>query len=65
MAPMLGEWHTIRALATKDSLRGWLNGRPLINHRDTRFTAGRIGLWTKADSVTAFDGLAVTPQDAG
>jgi hypothetical protein len=65
MAPMLGEWHTLRVLAHGDSLRGWLNSRPLINHRDSRFTAGRIGLWTKADSITAFDSLAITPNDAG
>jgi hypothetical protein len=65
MAPALGEWHTIRVLASRDSLRGWLNSRPLINHRDGRFAAGRIGLWTKADSITAFDGLTIVPKDAG
>jgi hypothetical protein len=65
MAPMLGEWHTLRVLAHGDSFGGWLNSRPLINHRDSRFTAGRIGLWTKADSITAFDSLAITPKDAG
>jgi hypothetical protein len=65
MAPMLGEWHTLRVSASGDSLRGWLNGRPLINHRDSRFTSGRVGLWTKADSITAFDSLAITSKDAG
>jgi hypothetical protein len=65
MAPMLGEWHTLHVSANGDNLRGWLNSRPLINHRDGRFTAGRIGLWTKADSITAFDSLAITPKDAG
>jgi hypothetical protein len=65
MAPMLGEWHTLRMSASGDSLRGWLNGRPLINHRDSRFTSGRVGLWTKADSITAFDSLAITSKDAG
>jgi hypothetical protein len=65
MAPMLGEWHTLRVAAHGDSLLGWLNSRLLINHRDARFTTGRIGLWTKADSVTAFDSLAITPKDAG
>ena len=65
MAPMLGEWHTLRITADKDVLRGWLNGRALINHRDSRFSGGRIGLWTKADSVTAFDSLVVTPKNGG
>ena len=65
MAPMLGAWHTLRVVANGDSLRGWLNSRPLINHRDSRFTAGRIGLWTKADSITAFDNLVITAKDPG
>src|SRR5262245_60029008 len=46
-APKIGEWHSLRISAERDSLRGWLNDRALINHRDGRFTAGRIGLWTK------------------
>lgn len=29
-------------------------------HRDTRLNSGRVGLWTKADSITAFDDLAPT-----
>jgi hypothetical protein len=31
----------------------------LLDHRDTRFKAGRVGLWTKADSVTAFNDLTI------
>src|SRR5215468_1299199 len=64
-APKIDEWHSLRISAERDSLRGWLNGRALINHRDGRFTAGRVGLWTKADSITAFDSLVVTPKNAG
>jgi hypothetical protein len=60
-APALGEWHTLRIAAQGDHIEGWLNGRRLIDHRDSRFTAGRVGLWTKADSVTAFDSLVVRP----
>jgi 3-keto-disaccharide hydrolase len=58
-APKLGEWHDLRVSAVGDQIKGWLNGRQLIDHRDGRFAAGRIGLWTKADSVTAFDSLVV------
>jgi hypothetical protein len=58
-APALGEWHTLRIAAQGDHIEGWLNGQLLIDHHDGRFTAGRVGLWTKADSVTAFDSLAV------
>ncbi len=60
-APALGAWHKLRITAEEDHIRGWLNDRLLIDHRDRRFAAGQVGLWTKADSVTAFDDLVVRP----
>ena len=64
-APALGEWHKLQIMATGDRFQAWLNDRELIDHRDDRFGAGRIGLWTKADSVASFDALAVLSFDAG
>ena len=60
-APALGKWHSIRIAANGDRLRGWLNDKPLLDHRDRRFASGQVGLWTKADSVTAFRDLQITP----
>jgi hypothetical protein len=57
--PALGRWHTLRVVALGDRLQGWLDGAALLDHRDTRFKAGRVGLWTKADSITAFDDLVI------
>ena len=56
-APALGQWHTVRVVAVGDHIQAWLDGTRNLDHRDARFTAGRVGLWTKADSVTAFDDL--------
>jgi len=58
-APALGQWHTVRAVAVGDRIQGWLNGTLLLDYRDQRFRAGRVGLWTKADSVTAFDQFSI------
>jgi len=58
-APALGQWHTVRVVALGDHFQGWLNGKLLLEHRDTRFRSGRVGLWTKADSITAFDDLTI------
>src|SRR5947207_5930473 len=58
-APALGQWHTIRVAAVGDSIQAWLNYAPHLNHRDTRVKYGRVGLWTKADSSTAFDNLTI------
>jgi hypothetical protein len=62
-APTLGQWHKLRITARGDRFQASLNDRELIDHRDDRFAVGRIGLWTKTDSVTAFDQLMVTYLD--
>jgi len=54
-APALGRWHTVRLVAVGDHIQAWLDGALRLDHRDSRFTSGRVGLWTKADSITAFD----------
>jgi len=58
-APALGQWHTIRVVAVGDRIQAWLNGALHLDARDARFTSGRVGLWTKADSITAFDDLII------
>jgi 3-keto-disaccharide hydrolase len=57
--PALGQWHSLRVVAMGDHVQAWLNGALYLDHRDARFKSGRIGLWTKADSVTAFDDLVI------
>ena len=57
--PALGQWHTIRVVAVGDRIQAYLNDALLLDLRDGRFRAGRVGLWTKADSVTAFDDLVI------
>jgi hypothetical protein len=57
-----GEWHTLTLRAEGDRFTVSFDGKQLFDHRDTTFTAaGRIALWTKADSVTRFDSLVVKP----
>ena len=57
--PALGQWHTLRVVAVGDHIQAYLNGQLLLDHRDSRYRSGQIGLWTKADSVTAFDDLKI------
>jgi hypothetical protein len=58
-APALGQWHTVRVVVVGDRTQTWLNGKLSLDHRDARFKSGRVGLWTKADSVTAFDDVPI------
>lgn len=50
-------WHTLRVVTRGDHIRVIYDGTPVIELRDTAFTTGRIGLWTKSDAVTYFDDL--------
>jgi len=58
-APSLGQWHQLRAVMVGDHIQAWLDGALLLDHRDARLTSGRVGLWTKADSITAFNDLTI------
>jgi hypothetical protein len=57
--PALGQWHTLRVVAVADNFQAYLDGKLRLNHRDSRFQSGQVGLWTKSDSVTAFDDVVV------
>jgi hypothetical protein len=56
-----GQWHTLRVVAKGDHITCWFDGKQLIDAHDKMYTTGKVGLWTKADSVIAFDDLAVSP----
>lgn len=56
-----GQWQELRLEVAGDRLRGFLNGQLVVEATDGTYKAGRVGLWTKADSVTCFDDVVVTP----
>ena len=59
-----GEWHDLRVDAKGDHFEVSYDGKKVIDATDKSFPdAGKIGLWTKADSVTYFDNLTVHPMD--
>ena len=63
--PALGQWHTVRVVAVGDHIQAYLNGTLLLDHRDSRYRSGQVGLWTKTDSITAFDDFVVRGVHAG
>ncbi len=51
-----GQWHTLRVDFAGSQFKVVFNGKPLFEAEDaTHKDAGKVGLWTKADSVTLFD----------
>jgi hypothetical protein len=57
------EWHELRVEAVGNKITCYYDGNKKIEASDNTFKdAGKIGLWTKADSVTYFDDLKVTAK---
>ena len=50
------QWHTLRVHFSSNRFTVLFNGRELFMAEDETFKeAGKVGVWTKADSVTLFD----------
>jgi hypothetical protein len=53
-------WHTLKLEASGHHFVVWFDGTKVLDATDDTFKdAGRVGLWTKADSVIEFDDLTV------
>ncbi len=56
-------WHTLSVEAVGDHFVVTYDSRKVLDARDTTFKdAGKVGLWTKADSVIAFDDFSIAPR---
>ena len=58
-----GQWSTLRVVATGRVFEVYFNGTKLYEVEDATFAQpGKVGVWTKADSVTQFDDLTVVTK---
>jgi hypothetical protein len=57
-----GKWHELAVEAKGDHFQIFFNGKKVMDAHDKTFPdAGKVGLWTKADSVIYFDDLTASP----
>lgn len=58
-------WHTLRVEFSGSRIRVALNGKTYIEYEDSHISGpGAVGMWTKADSVTAFDDFSYGTKNA-
>jgi hypothetical protein len=58
-----GQWSTLRVVANGPLFEVYFNDSKLYEVEDRTFSsAGKVGVWTKADSVTQFDDLTVVTK---
>jgi hypothetical protein len=56
------QWHTLTLRARGNQFTVSFDGKELFAAKDDRFgSPGKVAFWTKADSVTRFDRLTITP----
>jgi hypothetical protein len=57
-------WHTLGVAARGDRFTILFDGRELFDATDGTFPGlGKVGIWTKADSVTWFESIKIKPLD--
>ncbi|MES2176330.1 MAG: hypothetical protein V4550_00585 [Gemmatimonadota bacterium] len=63
LAPLeLGTWHTLKIAVLGTQLRGYLDGKLMLEYTLTEPVSGKVGVWAKTDSMTEFDDFTVTPS---
>ena len=57
------QWQDLKVTISGKSVKGYLNGKLWLEHELAQPVSGKVGVWTKADSVTYFDDFTVKPSD--
>lgn len=59
-----GQWHTLGLRAEGNRFTVSFDGGELFTAADDTYAdTGQVALWTKADSITHFDAITITPRD--
>jgi hypothetical protein len=58
----LGDWHTMKISVAGTELHGILDDKPLLDYTLAEPVSGKVGVWSKTDSVSQFDQYVVTKK---
>jgi len=56
------KWHELQVIIDKNLVKGYVNGKLYLTYKLSEPVSGKVGLWTKADSVIYFDDYTVVAQ---
>src|ERR1700704_3712721 len=56
----MNQWHTLQISVHGTNLQGSLNGKHLLDYTLAEPVSGKVGVWSKTDSVSYFDDYTVT-----
>ena len=55
----MNTWHDMKIVVRGTQLEGWLDGRKLLDYTLAAPVSGKVGLWSKTDSMSEFDQFRV------
>jgi hypothetical protein len=58
----LGTWHTLKISVHGTQLQEFLDGKHMTDYTLPEPVSGKIGVWSKTDSMIQFDDFTVTPS---
>lgn len=58
----MNTWHTLQISVRGTNLQASLDGKHLLDHTLSEAVSGRVGVWSKTDSVVYFDDFTVTAR---
>ncbi|HJV47892.1 MAG TPA: hypothetical protein VJ549_01325 [Geothrix sp.] len=56
------EWHDLKLVVRGRDVEGYLNGKRVLELTLDQPVSGRVGIWSKADSVCLFEGFTVNAK---
>ncbi len=56
------QWHTLKVRIMGKKVEGFLDDKLLLEHELPEAVSGRVGVWSKADSVVYMDDYIVAPR---
>jgi len=60
-----GQWQDLKVRISGTKVEAYLNGKLYLTHTLPTPVSGKIGVWSKADSVVYFDDYRVVPGPQG
>ncbi len=60
----LGTWHELKASVRGTDFKAWLDGKLAVEYTLRAPVSGKVGLWSKTDSMSEFADFTVTPAAA-
>jgi hypothetical protein len=56
----MNSWHTLQISVQGTNLQASLDGKHLLDYTLNESVSGKVGVWSKTDSVSYFDQYTVT-----